>query len=89
MIQNEKDLEDFLIAELNLVSPQFELERLPGGKISGSIISDSFNGMSDSQRQKEIWDALEKDLGNEATRKVGTLLAYTNTEWNVDFAENN
>jgi len=63
------------------------LEVLPGGKVSGSVISDSFSGMSDSDRQKRIWDALDQEFGEESVKLVGTLLAYTDAEWNVDLAQ--
>jgi len=50
----------------------------------GSIISKTFKGKSDRRRQKMIWDALEAGLGTEFYRHVGTLLAYTPQEWNVE-----
>ena len=81
-------LENVLSRHIGLVSPLFELEVLPGGKISGSVISDTFVGMTDSERQKVIWDALENEWGAEATRKVGTILAYTSAEWNVSLTDN-
>jgi acid stress-induced BolA-like protein IbaG/YrbA len=83
----EKQVSDILTKHLKLKSPRFELEQVPGGKVSGSVISDSFIGQSDSERQKAIWDALEQELGEQCTSVVGTLLAYTDPEWNVDLAE--
>ncbi|HSW46817.1 MAG TPA: hypothetical protein VLM89_14750 [Phycisphaerae bacterium] len=81
------ELEKVLEARPGLVSPRFELETLPGGKISGSVISDSFSGLTDTDRQKRIWDALDREYGAQSTSLVGTLLAYTAAEWNVDLAE--
>jgi len=43
--------------------------------------------MKDSVRQKRIWDLLEREYGGDCTKRVGTLLAYTDAEWNVDLAE--
>ncbi len=83
----EEQVKEVLTRQLRLDSPRFELERTPGGKISGSIISDTFSDRGDSERQKLIWDALERELGAECTSVVGTLLAYTEAEWNVDLAE--
>lgn len=83
-----KELEGVLAKHIALASPFFELEVLPGGKVSGSIVSDTFSGMTDSDRQKVIWDALEAEWGAEATRKVGTILAYTSAEWNVSLTDN-
>ena len=80
-------IEKALAKGLRLKSPMFDLEVLPGGKISGSVVSDTFVGMKDSDRQKQIWDFLEKKYGIDSTKYVGTLLAYTDAEWNVDLAE--
>ena len=77
-------LESVLTKSLKLKSPRFELESLPGGKLSGSIISDTFEGLSSSDRQKRIWDALDDEWGPEAPNKIGTLLAYSTQEWDVD-----
>ena len=83
----QQQLQDVLTKRLGLSTPRFELEVQPGGKISGSVISNSFLGQSDSDRQKRIWDALDQEFGGESARLVGTLLAYTDAEWNVDLAQ--
>jgi hypothetical protein len=31
-----------------------------------------------------IWDAIEASFGADAAPQVGTLLAYTNDEWDID-----
>lgn len=82
-----KALEKLLTDRLELENPSFELEQLPGGRISGSVISDSFEGMKDSDRQRRIWDALEAEFGSDSTSVVGTLLAYTDPEWKLDLKE--
>jgi acid stress-induced BolA-like protein IbaG/YrbA len=48
------------------------------------VISDTFRGKADSARQQMIWDALESAFGPQAPQHVGTLLAYTNDEWDID-----
>jgi acid stress-induced BolA-like protein IbaG/YrbA len=75
-------LQDALLRELRLDDPVFRLESA-GGRISGSVISKSFKGMRDHERQRTIWDALDKAFGSEAVRFVGMLLAYTPEEWDV------
>ena len=80
---SQQKLREILIKRLKLVSPQFQLEKLPRGKVSGSVISDTFMGRSNINRQQDIWAALEDELGSTATTLVGTLLAYTTAEWNV------
>jgi acid stress-induced BolA-like protein IbaG/YrbA len=76
-------LQQLLSQNLALHQPVFILEKI-GSKLAGSIISDTFRGKSDRLRQKMIWDALDAELGPAATIQVGTLLAYTPDEWNVD-----
>jgi acid stress-induced BolA-like protein IbaG/YrbA len=80
---NKNRVEQVLADALNLRDPEFRLE-MAGGRISGSIISSTFKGKRDRERQKMIWDALEGEFGAEAVKLVGMLLAYTPEEWNLD-----
>jgi acid stress-induced BolA-like protein IbaG/YrbA len=77
------ELEALLKQRLRLQAPLFRLRKI-GAKIAGSIVSDTFKRKGDHVRQKMIWDALEAEFGAEAARKVGTILAYTWDEWDVD-----
>jgi hypothetical protein len=77
------DLQEILTRRLRLVNPRFRLERF-GHKLGGSVISRTFKGKGDSDRMDMIWDALEDEFGLDAVRKVGTLLAYTDDEWDID-----
>ena len=61
--------------------PNGAKERLAGGRFVGDIVSGSFKGKRDHERQKLIWDALDAELGAESVRLVGMLLAYTPQEW--------
>lgn len=76
-------VQDILTRRLNLRSPRFELESV-GAKVSGSVISPSFRGMRDSERQRRIWEALHDEYGPESVYQVGTLLAFTPEEWDLD-----
>ena len=76
-------LQRLLSKSLGLDHPEFRLEKI-GTKVAGSIISNTFRGKSDRTRQKMIWDALDAELGADAVTEVGTLLAYTPEEWNID-----
>ena len=51
-------LEDALTNRLRLIEPQFVLEKM-GRKWSGSIISTTFKGKRDLERQQMLWDALK------------------------------
>ncbi len=72
-----------LTRRLDLEAPRFALEPF-GKKVSGSIISASFRGMTDSKRQRRIWDALEAEYGAEAVHRAGTFLAFTPDEWDLN-----
>jgi acid stress-induced BolA-like protein IbaG/YrbA len=74
-------LKEILIRRLRLKNPHFRLEGR--GRVSGSIVSATFAGKGDSDRQKMIWDALEEELGAAAVKEVGMLLAYTPKEWDL------
>jgi hypothetical protein len=71
-----------LTKRLRLRSPRFVLHKY-GGRLSGSIVDARFAGMGDLQRQMLIWDALEDAFAGQAARYVGTLLAYSDAEWDM------
>jgi acid stress-induced BolA-like protein IbaG/YrbA len=76
-------LQQMLKKNLRLKGAVFEIEKI-GTKLAGSIISETFRGKSDRLRQKMIWGALDTELGAASVREVGTLLAYTPEEWNMN-----
>ena len=76
------EIESALTRRLNLQAPRFALESA-GAKVSGSVISNSFRGLSDSERQRRIWDALQAEYGPESVRRAGTFLAFTPDEWDL------
>ncbi|HVV72156.1 MAG TPA: hypothetical protein VHI52_11770 [Verrucomicrobiae bacterium] len=77
------EIQSALTRRLNLQNPRFELESA-GPKVSGSIISPSFRGIPDSERQRRIWDALHQEFGPDSVQRAGTFLAFTPDEWNLD-----
>ena len=76
-------LQTLLRNRLKLRSPRFRM-RKDGEMVSGSIISETFRGKDDLQRQRMLRRAVEAELGEDANRLVGTLLAYTPEEWDID-----
>ena len=78
-----RKLQEILRDRLSLEDAEFHLEKLPDGKFSGSIVSNSFHGVDSVARQRQIWDALEDEFGDRSRDAVGTLLAYTKDEWHV------
>jgi acid stress-induced BolA-like protein IbaG/YrbA len=77
------EVESVLTTRLGLHDPIFKLEPA-GTKVSGSVISSTFRGMRDLERQRKIWDALDAEYGVESNERVGSLLAFTPDEWNID-----
>src|SRR5205807_3143414 len=80
---SQAKVRELLTRRLRLKDPRFDLEKVTS-KLSGSVISSSFKGKTDLQRQQMIWNALEAELGPQALQRVGTLLAYTDDEWDAD-----
>lgn len=76
-------LQQLLSHHLALEQPEYRLEKI-GAKLAGSIISTTFRGKSDRQRQKMIWNALDSELGSTSVNQIGTILAYTPEEWDVE-----
>jgi len=76
-------LERILTKRLALENPRFFLEKV-GARWVGNVVSPSFKGKRDHERQNLIWDALEGELGAESARLVGMLLAYSPDEWELD-----
>lgn len=75
-------LKAVLKRELKLKEPVFHFEK-HGAKISGSIVSDTFDTWDSARRQREIWDVLDQEYGPDAVGYVGVLFAYTTIEWNA------
>ena len=75
-------LQTILTRRLGLRDPVFNIEKI-GGRLIGDIISSTFKGQRDHERQKLIWDALDAEFGNNWASQVGMLLAYTPAEWDL------
>ena len=80
---NVMEIQSVLTRRLNLKAPRLRLESA-GAKVSGSIISPTFRGMADSDRQQMIWDALHEEFGSESVQRAGTFLAFTPDEWDLN-----
>ena len=57
-------------------------ERLPGGRVSGSVIWEGFDGRDDVERQQMLRKLLADNLGQDIF-DVGILLTYTPAEIEV------
>ena len=78
---SHEKLKEILTRRLKLKDPHFRLEGR--GRISGSLVSATFAGKGDHQRQQMIWDALDAELGAASGKEVGMLLAYSPDEWGL------
>ena len=79
---SKERLETSLVRRLKLRDAEFHLERA-GDRLVGDIVSPTFKGKPDHQRQNLIWDALDAEFGADVRHRVGMLLAYTPEEWNL------
>ena len=73
-------LQDLLTRRARLKAPRFKI-RMADDKWIGAVVSDSFKGMTNLQRQRRMWKAIHAALDGVAARRVGMLLAYTDDEW--------
>jgi acid stress-induced BolA-like protein IbaG/YrbA len=62
---------------------QDALDNLPGGRVSGVIISSSFNSLSYQARQKKLNAILESELTAAEFAAVGAIAALTPAEATV------
>jgi hypothetical protein len=62
---------------------QDALDDLPGGRVSGVIISSSFNSLSYQARQNKLNAILKRELTAAELSAVGAIAALTPAEANV------
>ncbi|MDA1088023.1 MAG: hypothetical protein O2901_13550 [Verrucomicrobia bacterium] len=67
-----------------IATPEFELEETPAGKVGGFIISPSFAGKSQIERQNMLWDYLDQSLSKEQILGIISLVTVTPDEAQED-----
>lgn len=67
-----------------IATPEFDLEETPGGKIGGFIISPTFVGKSQIERQNMVWDYLDSHLDKEQILHIVSLVTVTPDEAQED-----
>ena len=67
----------------HLADLQDALEDLPGGRVSGVVISPAFNSMNYQSRQKKLSAILKRELTAQELAAVGAIAALTPAEANV------
>lgn len=63
-----------------IATPEFELEETPTGKVGGFIISPSFAGKSQIERQNMLLDYLDQSLNAEQALGIISLVTVTPDE---------
>ena len=76
----KRTLEDLLTRRARLKAPRSRL-RVADDKVVGAVISDSFKGMTNTERMRKMRAALHGALDDRAARRIGMLLPYTDDEW--------
>ncbi len=56
-----------------------ELDEMPSGRFSGSVVWDGFSEHDQADRQRQVRQVLKAALGEEV-QQVGVLLTYTPSE---------
>ena len=73
-------LQRLLARRLGLDAPKFVLEQ-DGDTVVGSVISKSFRGADDFERQTRIRATLREELDPNSLKQVGMIFAFTPEEW--------
>ncbi len=84
MLLDETELDELLseLEELEalLELAELELEETDNGKVGGFIISPSFAGKSQIERQNMLWDYLDGNLGQDKILRIVSLITITPDE---------
>ena len=67
-----------------IAEPEFDLEETSGGKVGGFIISATFVGKSQVERQNMLWDYLDDKLDKEQILHIVSLVTVTPDEAKED-----
>jgi|APCry1669188970_1035186.scaffolds.fasta_scaffold427548_1 acid stress-induced BolA-like protein IbaG/YrbA len=67
-----------------IATPQLELEETPNGKVGGFIISPTFVGKSQIERQNMVWDYLDGHLNRDQILHIVSLVTVTPDETKED-----
>lgn len=82
----EQELRQTLI-DLGFRDEEIHLESTPSGKVGGWIISDNFDGVSQIERQNNLWARLRERLPPEKLAKIVAILTMTPLEVEDDVDE--
>jgi len=63
-----------------IAAPSFDLEETPAGKVGGFVVSKTFAGMPQIDRQDLLWRYLDTVFTREQTRQIVSLVTVTPEE---------
>ncbi len=69
-----------LLLQIGLENPIFEIGVTDTGRVGGFVVSKSFSGKSQIERQDMLWDKLDEILDEEKQLKIIALLTMTPAE---------
>ncbi len=75
----KEELKDILF-KIGLENPEMEIEVTKTGRVGGFVISESFSGKSQIDRQNMLWDKLDRILDEEKRLNIVGLLTMTPAE---------
>lgn len=65
-------------------TPEFRLEETSGSKVAGFIISKTFEGKTQIERQNMLWDYLDDNLDKEQILRIVSIVTLTPDEAEED-----
>jgi acid stress-induced BolA-like protein IbaG/YrbA len=71
---------EMILSDIGLKNPTVEISVTPEGKVGGFVVSESFCGKSQIERQDMLWDRLDEILDEEKNLKIIALLTMTPAE---------
>lgn len=69
-----------IIHEIGILNPELEIATTGKGRFGGVVISDSFIGKSQLERQSMLWNELDRRLDDKKRFKIIGLLTMTRAE---------
>lgn len=60
--------------------PRLDLEETPGGRVGGFVVSPTFAGMPQIDRQDLLWKCLDRNLDRERIQQIISLVTVTPEE---------
>ncbi len=64
----------------NFKDSEIELEPLDGGRLSGFLIWDGFDGVEQIKRQRSLWRVLRSSLTTKELLRIAAIFTLTSSE---------